>query len=149
MYKIAVQQFSHNFNFCITFVNIAINYTSSMLYKSAYNIPFHWENYLPDDIFKYHSLVWKETNAPIDLHMGVVLPFILACLGPCTKGYFLTRSSVLNLFWINVAASGVGKSVARHRFISKPLDYILQNSNREIWRKLPLAHCMLQAWKTK
>ena len=36
--------------------------------------------------------------------------------------------TVLNLFWINVAASGVGKSVTRHRFISEPLDYMIQNS---------------------
>ena len=57
---------------------MAINYTSSMLYKSAYNIPFHWENYLPDDNFKYHLLVCKETNAPVDLNMGVVLSFVLA-----------------------------------------------------------------------
>ena len=132
MYKIAFQNFSCTFNFYITFVNMAINYTSSMLYESAYNIPFHWENYLPDDIFKYHSLVWKETNAPVDLHMGIVFPFILACLGPHTKGHFLMRPSVLNLFWINVTALGVGKNVTRHRFISKPLDYILQNSNGEI-----------------
>ena len=39
---------------------------------------------------------------PIDLHMGVVLPFVSACLGPRTKGFFLTHPTVLNLFWINV-----------------------------------------------
>ena len=64
--------------------------------------------------------------------MGVVLPFVSACLGLHTKGHFLTRSSVLNLFSINVAASGVGKSVTRHRFISEPLDYILQVSNGSV-----------------
>ena len=68
---------------------MATNYTLSMLYESAYNIPFNWKNYLPDAIFKYHSLVWKETNVPVDLHMGVVLPFVSACLGLCTKGHFL------------------------------------------------------------
>ena len=62
----------------------------SMLYEAAYNIPFNWKNYLPEPIFKYHSLVWKETNVPVDLHMGVVLPFVSACLGPHTKGHFLT-----------------------------------------------------------
>ena len=132
MYKRMVSNFACTFNYYITVFNMAINYTLSMLYESAYNIPFHWENYLLTDIFKYHSLIWKETNAPIDLYMGVVLPFVSACLGPCTKGHFLTRLSVLNLFWINVAASCVGKSVTRHQFISKPLDYILQNSNGEI-----------------
>ena len=132
MYKRMVSNFACTFHYYITVFNMAINYTSSMLYESAYNIPFHWENYLPADIFKYHSLIWKETNTSIDLHMGVVLLFILACLGPHTKGHFLTRPSVLNLFWINVAALGVGKSVTRHRFISEPLDYILENSNGEI-----------------
>ena len=64
--------------------------------------------------------------------MGVVLPFVSACLGLHTKGHFLTRPSVLNLFWINVAASGVGKSVTRQRFISEPLDYIIHNSNNAV-----------------
>ena len=105
------------------------NFTSGMLYESAYSIPFNWMNHLPECVYKYHELVWKETNAPIELHMGVVLPFVSACLGPRTKGHFLTHPSVLNLFWINVVASGVGKSVTRHRFISEPLDYIIENSN--------------------
>ena len=75
-----------------------------------------------------------------------------------------------------MAASGVGKSVTRHRFISEPLDYILQNSNREIpdfeishftrpgklifslflitisvahEEKSALLHCILQEWRTR
>ena len=108
---------------------MASNFTSGMLYESAYSIPFNWKNHLPECVYKYHELIWKETNAPIELHMGVVLTFISACLGLRTKGHFLTQPSVLNLFWINVAASGVGKSVTRHRFISEPLDYIIENSN--------------------
>ena len=111
---------------------MACNFTSGMLYESAYNILFNWKSHLPNSVFKYHELIWKETNAPIKLHMGVVLPFVLACLGPCTKGHFLTRPSVLNLFWINVAASGVGKSVTRQRFISEWLDYIIHNSNNAV-----------------
>ena len=109
--------------------NMASIFTSGMIYESAYNIPFNWKNHLPPDVFKYHELIWKETNAPVDLHMGVMLPFVSACLGPHTKGHFLTRPSILNLFWINVAASGVGKSVTRHRFILEPLDYIRNSSN--------------------
>ena len=108
---------------------MASNFTSGMLYQSAYSIPFNWRNHLTECVYKYHKLVWKETNAPIELHMGVVPPFVSACLGPCTKGHFLTCPSVLNLFWINVAASGVGKNVTRHRFISEPLEYIIENSN--------------------
>ena len=111
---------------------MASNFTSGMLYESAYNIAFNWKSHLPNSVFKYHELVWKETNVPIELHMGVVLPFVSACLGPHTKGHFLTHPSVLNLFWINVAASGVGKSVTRQRFILEPLDYIIHNSNNAV-----------------
>ena len=111
---------------------MACNFTSGMLYKSAYNIAFNWKSYLPNSVFKYHKLVWKETNVPIELHMGVVLPFVSACLGPHTKGHFLTCPSVLNLFWINVVASGVGKSVTRQHFISEPLDYIIHKSNNAV-----------------
>ena len=108
------------------------NFTSGMLYESAYNIDFNWKSHLPNSVFKYHQLIWKETNAPIELHMGFVLPFVSACFGPCTKGHFLTHPSVPNLFWINGVASGVGKSVTRQRFISKPLDYIIHNSNNAV-----------------
>ena len=111
---------------------MASNFTSGMLYESAYNIPFHWSKHLPNSVYRYHELVWKETNAPVEIHMGVVLPFVSACLGPKTKGHFLTRPSVLNLFWINVAASGVGKSVTRQRFITEPLEYLINASNDEI-----------------
>ena len=109
---------------------MACNFTSGMLYESAYNIVFNWKSHLPNSVFKYHELIWKETNAPIELHMGVVLPFVSACLGLRTKGHFLTCPSVLNLFWINVAASGVGKSVTRQCFILEPLDYIIHKSNK-------------------
>ena len=58
-------------------------------------------NIYPKKFYDYHALVWKETNVPVDLHMGAVLPFIASCFGPRTKGLFLTQPSVLNLFWIN------------------------------------------------
>ena len=103
-------------------------FTASMLYETAYSIPFAWQNHLPHNIYEYHSLVWRETNALIDLHMGVVLPFVSVCLGPRTKGLSLTCPTVLNLFWINVAASGVGKSVTHHCFISQPLAYMISKS---------------------
>ena len=111
---------------------MASNFTSGMLYESAYNIAFNWKSHLPNSVFKYHELVWKETNVPIELHMGVVLPFVSACLGPHTKGHFLTCPSVLNLFWINVAASIVGKSVTKQHFILELLDYIIHNSNNAV-----------------
>ena len=56
--------------------------------------------------------------------MGVMLPFVSACLGPTTRGCFMTRPSVLNLFWLNVAASEVGKSETRKCLVSEPLEYI-------------------------
>ena len=107
-------------------------YTAGMVYEQAYSLDFNWQKHLPEEVFKYHDLLWKETNAPIDLHMGVVLPFVASCLGPKTRGHFLTRPSVLNLFWINVAASGVGKSITRQKFISQPMDYILKNATSAI-----------------
>ena len=107
---------------------LAATFTASMLYETVYSIPFVWQNHLPRDIYEYHSLVWRETNALIDLHMGVVLPFVSACLGPRTKGLFLTHPTVLNLFWMNIATSGVEKSVMHHCFISQPLDYMINKS---------------------
>ena len=36
----------------------------------------------------------------------------------------MMRPSVLNLFWLNVAASGVGKSETRKQLVSEPPEYI-------------------------
>ena len=69
---------------------------------------------------------------PINLHMGVVLPFLGSCLGPKTKGLFLMHPSVLNLFWINVTASSVRKSLMRHRFILELMDFIMKNLQEKI-----------------
>ena len=63
--------------------------------------------------------------------MGVLLPFISSCLGPHTLGLWSTYPGVLNLFWINVAASGSGKSIARTKLISEPLEY-MTDSNFDI-----------------
>ena len=59
-------------------------------------------------MYRFHELVCKEVNAPVELQMGILLPFILSVCGPFTKGHFLMRPSCLNLFWFNVAGSGVG-----------------------------------------
>ena len=128
-YQNEIARFLHVIFFKNLFVhNGNIDIYPSMLYETVYTILFNWQQHLPADVYNYHSLVWKETNAPVDLHMGVVLPFVSSCLGTHTQGLFLTRGTVLNLFWINVAASGVGKSITRHGFISEPLDYVIQNS---------------------
>ena len=97
------------------------------MYDEAYNIKYNWEKILPDDVLQYHNLVTQQTNAPVNLQMGTVFPFVASCMGPKTRGHFLTTPSCLNLFWIVVAASGAGKSQSRKRFITDALQYILSN----------------------
>ena len=107
-------------------------YTKQKLYEEAFNVNFNWENYLTPRCFEFHDLTCKETNSPVPLQMGVMLPFVSACLGPTMHGCFLTRPSVLNLFWLNVAVSGVGKSETRKRLISEPLEYIFSQPDAHI-----------------
>ena len=85
-------------------------YTKQKLYEEAFNVSFNWEKYLSQKCFKFHDLTCREINSP--------------CLGPTSCGCFMTRPSVLNLFWLNVAASGIGKSETRKRLVSEPLEYI-------------------------
>ena len=99
---------------------------SGWLYEDAFNISYNWKKWLPADVYRYHELVCKEVNAPVELQMGIFLPFISSVCGPLTKGHFLMRPSCLNLFWLNIAASGVGKLQTRKQMISEPLQYILQ-----------------------
>ena len=108
------------------------SYTAEKLYEEAYNIQYNWDNILPLDVLEFHTLVSKQTNAPVNLQMGTVLPFVASCMGPKTHGHFLTTLSCLNLFWIIVATSGAGKSQSCQRFISEPLEYILSNARVKI-----------------
>lgn len=108
------------------------SYDVQRLYEETYKVPFNWEKFLPKSVFNFHSLFFQEFNAPVDLQMATLLPFISSCCGPQTKGWFLTRPSVLNLFWISVAVSGAGKSQTRKRLISEPMQYILKNTSEEI-----------------
>ena len=103
------------------------NVTADHLYEEAFNIKYEWEKFLPKEVFKYHDLISKECNAPVDLQMGTILPFVTSCVGPNTKGVFLTRPSCLNLFWIVVRASGAGKSQSCKHFIMEPLKYVLNS----------------------
>ena len=103
------------------------SYTPEKLYEEVYNIQYNWNKILPSDVLEFHTLLSKQTNAPVNLQMGTVLPFIASCMGPKTRGHFLTTSSCLNLFWIIVAASGAGKSQTLKKFITNPLEYILNN----------------------
>ena len=104
------------------------SYTAEKLYEEAYNIQYNWDKILPSDVLEFHTLLSKQTNAPIDLQMGTgVLPFVASFMGPKTHGHFLTTPSCLNLFWIVVAVSGAGKSQSHKKFITDPLEYILTN----------------------
>ena len=105
------------------------NYTSRTLYEHAFGMSFQWEKHLDAEVFKFHDLMRRQNNTPVELQMGTVLPFIAACAGPKTRGVFFTDASVLNLFWLNIAASGVGKSQSRKKFISDPLRYMMQDAN--------------------
>ena len=103
------------------------NVTTDHLYEEAFNIKYEWEKFLPKEVFKYHDLISKECNAPVDLQMGTILPFVTSCVGPNTKGVFLIRPSCLNLFWIVVGASGAGKSQSHKHCIMEPLKYVLNS----------------------
>ena len=108
------------------------SYTAEKLYEEAYNIQYNWDKILPSDVLQFHTLPSKQTNAPVDLQMGTVLPFVASCMGPKTRGHFLTTPSCLNLFWIVVAASGTGKSQSHKKFITDPLEYILNNGRVKV-----------------
>ena len=106
--------------------------TADKLYEDAYQLHVDWQKVLPPSVYNYHELIFKESNAPIGLQMGNILPFVASCVGPMTHGLFFTRPSCLNLFWITIAASGAGKSQSRQRFISEPLEYILKQQGHDI-----------------
>ena len=82
---------------------------------------------MPKEVFKYHDLIAKECNAPVHLQMGTILLFVASCVGPNTKGVFLTHPSCLNLFWIVVGESGAEKSQSQKHFRTEPLKYVLKN----------------------
>ena len=107
-------------------------YSAEKLYEESFQIKFYWKEIFPQHVFRFHDLFAREPNSPIDLQMGTVLPFVASCVGPCTKGLFLTWLSILNLFWLNIGASGTGKSQAWKKFISEPLEYMLSNGQVKI-----------------
>ena len=56
------------------------SYTAEKLYEEAYNIQYNWDKILPADVLEFHTLVSKQTNAPVDLQMGTVLPFLASSM---------------------------------------------------------------------
>ena len=108
-----------------------MSYDIDKLYYDAYSIKYNWSKWLRNEVYKYHELFELKYNPSITLQMGVLLPFISSCLGPHTSGLWSTDPEVLNLFWINIAASSSGKSIARTKLISEPLEY-MTDSNFDI-----------------
>ena len=108
-----------------------MSYDIDKLHYDAYSIKYNWSKWLCSDVNKYHELFELKYNTSISLQMGVLLPFISSCLGPQTSGLWSTDPEVPNLFWINVAASGSGKSIARKKLIAEPLDY-MRDTNFDI-----------------
>ena len=108
------------------------SYTTRNLYEQSFNMDFQWDKHLDPIVFKFHDLMRRELNTPIELQMGTILPFIGSCAGPGTRSLFFTQPSVLNLFWMNIAASGVGKSQSRKKFISQPLEYMMSVRDVEV-----------------
>ena len=106
-------------------------YNSSRVYEEAFKMKFRWEDWLPDEVFQFHNYLYKAQNTPIGLQMGVLLPFVSSLCGPRTKCTFLNTPSVLNLFWLNVGASGIGKTQARRAMIADPMKYILQHTGSD------------------
>ena len=103
------------------------SYNAFTLYEDACEIKYEWEKLLEDEVYEYHRLLHLATNSPISLQMGILLPFITACAGPKCFGLCQTEETVLNMFTINVAASGVGKSRTRQRLVSNSIQYMLDN----------------------
>ena len=58
------------------------SYTAEKLYEEAYNIQYNWDKILPLDVLEFHTLVSKQTNAPVDLQMGTILLLWLAAWVP-------------------------------------------------------------------
>ena len=108
------------------------NYTPHTLYEYAFAMSFEWDHHLDEEVFKYHDLTLRQNNTPVELQMGTILPFIAACASPKTRGLFFTEPSVLNLFWLNIAASSVGKSQSRKKFISDSMQYMMQDPSVQV-----------------
>ena len=106
------------------------SYTPRNLYEESFAM--NWEKHLYSDVYRFHDLMCHELSTPIELQMGTVLPFIGACCGPETKAIFFSQPSVLNIFWMNIAASGVGKSQSRKRLIAEPLEYMMRDKELKI-----------------
>ena len=95
------------------------SYTPCILYKKSFAMNFNCEKHLQPVVHRYHNLMRRELSTSIELQMGTIfLPFIVACTGPEMQALFFTQPSILNIFFMNIAASGVGKSQSRKWLIA-------------------------------
>ena len=74
------------------------NYNSGQLYEDAFNISYNWKKWLPPDLYRYHELVCKEVNAPVELQNGHFIAFYIISVWTSYERAFFTRPSCLNLF---------------------------------------------------
>ena len=58
------------------------SYTAEKLYEEAYNIQYNWDKILPLDVLEFHTLVSKQTNAPVDLKWELFFLLWLAAWVP-------------------------------------------------------------------
>ena len=107
-------------------------YTPRNLYEESFTMNFNWEKHLYTGVFRIHDLMHRELSTPIELQMGTVLPFIAVGCGSETKAIFFTQPSVLNIFWMNIVESGVGKTQSRKRLIAEPLEYMMHDKELKI-----------------
>lgn len=107
-------------------------YGPEALYHDVYAMDYFWEKRLPDDVHEYHKLHCEQFNSPVSLQMGLVLPFMASLLGPKTRARYFPTPTAVNLYWMTVAASGSGKTLARERLISDPLQYVMTNCGHEM-----------------
>ena len=104
-----------------------MSYNATRLYEDTYKMSYNWEKYLPENIYHFHDLLFKQLNAPVSLQMGTLIPFISAIAGPSVQGHFHTNPSVINFYTINIAASGVGKSQCRKKLVSDPIRHMIRS----------------------
>ena len=45
-------------------------YSALKLYEHAFKMTWDWRKWLPSDVYDYHSLVYKEVNAPVEVTNG-------------------------------------------------------------------------------
>ena len=82
-----------------------VTYTPRNVYEESFGMNFNWEKHLYPGVYRFHDLMHLEYSTPIELQ---------------------------NIFWMNIATSGVGKSQSRKRLIAEPLEYMMHDKELKI-----------------